>query len=214
MAKPTTLPIFDTNGTNVSTPASGLQTDGYANGAKPTAANINFLFRWIYQWLLWLDGLLTSGGGFTALAGQHITVSSTGEFKHGDLILNLSPAAWRSSTGAFVDAQDYFESTGSGNAQVSLPLKLGDRVKSVVYQRYGDGAVDITNTDVVIYTNPGSPSEISDNPTVTNPAAAWNSTTATCTPTALTLGQSLQLRVSYNAAALRLGNIYVVYDRP
>ena len=100
MARPTALPIFGTAQTNQTIPSGGLQSAGYADGAIPTAKNINYLLNLIYLWITWLFGnvatitrntfpkVLSIGtwqwvvGGGGAATSYQINATST---LHGDL---------------------------------------------------------------------------------------------------------------------------------
>lgn len=58
-AKPATLPVWDSNKTNVTTPTGGEQTDGYAVNAVVSSGIFNFLFGWITSWVVYLaDGII------------------------------------------------------------------------------------------------------------------------------------------------------------
>lgn len=113
MARPTALPIFGTAQTNQTVPSGGLQSAGYADGAIPTAKNINYLLNLIYLWINWLFGnvatitrntfpkILTSGGwlyqigGSGAPASYHVTATGT---LYGDLDI---PFGYKLSTMTF-----------------------------------------------------------------------------------------------------------------
>lgn len=55
MTKPATVPTHDTNGTLLTTPPSGILSDGYQALDKPAAGWFNWLFYWITQWIAWLQ---------------------------------------------------------------------------------------------------------------------------------------------------------------
>jgi hypothetical protein len=99
---------------------------------------------------LGVTGLVT-GGGFTASANQHVMVSGTGDYKHGDRILQLPSSAGNAvnvsdgssgypATGATgwkhdrsVGAQAMFWYAPAANQEVHFPITLdvGDRIKAV-----------------------------------------------------------------------------------
>lgn len=144
MPKPTTLPRWNTDGTNRTAPSSGKMDTGFILNDKPTSGNFNWILYYIYSWLLWLDGLLTTNGGFTALANQDITVSGTGAFKHGDMVLQIAAADgqtdgvrtntsnyWQFNAGG-AGIPDHWTMVGNGGAvYFPVQLKVGDRIKSV-----------------------------------------------------------------------------------
>lgn len=62
MAKPATLPrwaytVLAVVGIVLPAPSSTKQQEGFANGEEPPAENINWLFGWITEWLVYLDNL-------------------------------------------------------------------------------------------------------------------------------------------------------------
>lgn len=72
-------------------------------------------------------------------AGEHVTVSGAGEFKHGDKVLHINVCSGETSTAGvalFSDATTVYavESAGaSGVWMVPIPLTSGDRIKSITY---------------------------------------------------------------------------------
>lgn len=55
MSKPATVPTHDTNGTLLTTPPSGILSDGYEPLDKPAAGWFNWLFYWVCQWVAYLQ---------------------------------------------------------------------------------------------------------------------------------------------------------------
>lgn len=90
---------------------------------------------------LGVTGLITATGGLTAAANQHVTVSGTGELKHGDRVLqipltsgvNNATASWDFYSSVAGAAVVWATPTaGSSDDLVfSIPLKVGDRIKEV-----------------------------------------------------------------------------------
>lgn len=87
MAKPGTTPTWNTDATNRTTPSGGQLATGFTSGQTIISSYFNYLFFWITSWLVFLDGIFTSGGGATFASGQHVTVVGTGQYKHGDRYL-------------------------------------------------------------------------------------------------------------------------------
>lgn len=52
-ARPTSVPVWNTAGTNRVTPSGGLQAAGYATGATPVSGNFNWFKNLVYQWILY-----------------------------------------------------------------------------------------------------------------------------------------------------------------
>lgn len=143
--------------------------------------------------------------------------SLLGAHAHGDRVLNISPAAIVAISGGnsfnFAPARTVL--SAGGTMSCAIPLKEGDRIKSVTFARFGDGVVDITAGNVVSTSASGVDTNLATSLTVTNVAAAWTDSTITVTtPTALAAGAVLTLFVTGNAANLAVGAIRVTYDRP
>lgn len=80
--KPTTVPRWaetagGTPAANITTPSSGEQDTGYTSNQIPTSGKLNWLFRFLYDWILYLKDAVfvaTSGSG---LAGVDATGDGT-----------------------------------------------------------------------------------------------------------------------------------------
>src|SRR5688572_4349833 len=100
MSKPTVLPLWDTDATNITTPSSALLEDGWPDDDIPTAANFNWLFYWVGQWIAW--------------TGNRAKVKALGPH-------NVQPFTnWTRGNNYYVN------STGIGSAALPLPLEVGD----------------------------------------------------------------------------------------
>lgn len=89
MAKPASVPTWNTDGTNRTTPTGGQIATGIASGEAANSSRMNYLLNLIGQWLTWVDagiltgvsfvssGIITSGGLLTALAGLAVTGAVT-----------------------------------------------------------------------------------------------------------------------------------------
>ena len=71
---------------NVSTPPSGLQDDGYTDGDKPLAEHHNNFFGRVSQWLLWIDTMWPEehddNGHHTDVWVQTLDVESTRSIRY------------------------------------------------------------------------------------------------------------------------------------
>lgn len=157
----------------------------------------------------------------TMTANAHITVSGTGQFKHGDRVRALSPynfvgdGNW-SVTGSVTFADvGYISATAAGRCAIPINLDEGERIKSVVFARYGDGVADFSAIEVFKLASNGTVTDITAAPTSeNNPPASWADTTVDVTDTTLAAGETLYIRFAANAANLRIGSVRVTYDRP
>lgn len=55
--KPTTLPTWATTGGTTVEPTAGQKAAGFAVGTRPPARWVNWLFKTIYDWLVYLQGM-------------------------------------------------------------------------------------------------------------------------------------------------------------
>jgi hypothetical protein len=164
-------------------------------------------------------GLHTASAGVTAAANQHVTVSGTGKFKHGDKTMSWLPHFfYETNSGDWViggSNLEYIISTAGNSARVPLHgLSAGDRIKSVTVAVYGDGAADLdwslSRRDSANGGSTFGPGAV----TVTNPAAAWADSASDVTDYTLLAGDTIQLLLAPSAAGIRIGPITVTYDRP
>ena len=162
-----------------------------------------------------VTGLITATAGLTAAANQHITVSGTGRFKHGDMVKVISPVNGVGSQWALDGIGLYMKSSGAGSLLVAIPVDEGERLKSLVFGRIGDGAADITSVDVYTFSAGGTPTNIiTGTNSVTNPAASWADTTVDLTDTTIASGTSVWALITANAAGIGIGGLRFTYDRP
>lgn len=71
-SKPTTVPIFDTNGTNMVAPSGSRISDGYPTNAIPTSAEFNYHLHWQGLWTKWLDDGDCTFHNLTASGDAHV----------------------------------------------------------------------------------------------------------------------------------------------
>ncbi len=199
-------------------PTTAKKAIGWVAGEKPPARYLQWLFKTIEEWLAYLkDGALS---GDHTLDG-HLTLAAGKRYKHGDLVMNLHPysavlgAAWSYASGATFGELGYLVSTIAGQCAVPIPVVEGQRLKSLVFARYGDGAADFTSIKVYKMTAAGAVSDITASATsVTNPAASWADTTVDLTDTVVGAGEVFWAWFDGSAANLRIGSIRVTYDWP
>lgn len=158
-------------------------------------------------------GLVTATAGATAAANQHFTVSGTGEYKHGDRTLTINAldgnasAVWAVNT-----TTKAMESNGSGDLPVVLPLKVGDRIKSMRFMLIGNGTADITTT--VTFLNASMVGSSIGTNTTNNQAAAWTAIPIDLTDTTIIADSSVVVVFAANAAGLMVGTITYTFDHP
>lgn len=160
-------------------------------------------------------GAMSVGASFALTANNSVTVSGTGDFKHGDRIVSFPGSAFVAQSGGFTISSGDFSitTTGAASLVLALPFRVGDRIKSVTIARGGDGAVDVTNFNVQKTTAGGTGTSLGST-TITNVAAGFADTVLDVTDTTLASGETFAVFIQANAAAFVLLNIRVTYDRP
>lgn len=167
------------------------------------------------------SGLITASAGVTCAANQNVTVSGTGDYKHGDKVLYVSPLGGTSNDGAssgavtwYPNFAGYAQSHAAGVLYVAIPLKEGDQVTTVTYSLFGDGAADLSASTGMYRMPPGGTPVALGTGAQSNPAAAWNDITINVTDYTLASGNCIYMAFDANAANIRIGTIRVTYNRP
>lgn len=231
-AKPSKVPVWNTGGSNNIEPSAGKKVVGWLPDERPGPEYFNWLGKLVGEWIQYLSdgalagahsvsGLITASAGLTAAANQHVTVSGTGRFKHGDLVKSISPLHFRHD-GNWAEAglvtfgdSGHVVSTGAGRCIVPIDVDEGQRLKSLVFARYGNGSADLTALEVYRMAADGTVTDIAAAATtLTDPAAIWADTTVDLTDTTVAAGDTFYVRFTVNGAGLRIGSIRVTYDRP
>lgn len=216
MPKPTVLPRWASGAAAVVEPASGKKDVGWLVGERPPAQYENWRGELVYDWLNWIDPLLTTNGGISALVNEHITVSGTGRFKHGDLEATL-PAIAGNATANWTLIDDapngaYYQSAAAAQLWVPIPTIVGQRIKTVSFVMRGDGVADCT-VDVYIVTPTGVGASIGQQ-VMTNPGGAFATTTINVTDSTIATGETAFIRFNANAAQIQVRSIKWTYDFP
>jgi hypothetical protein len=163
------------------------------------------------------SGLVTANAGVTAGVNQHITVSGTGEIKHGDrtpAFAACSLATVQSGTATFtLDGEVVY--TGITLVLYFIPLSVGDRLKSITFTVTGDNTVD-GNIDVRKKPALGAASSIIGGGTsvLTNVSTTEADVVVDITDTTLAAGDAVILVIESTAAGLIVGNIRPTFDHP
>jgi len=159
------------------------------------------------------SGLVTANAGVTAGANQHVTVSGTGEFKHGDRVKTMSGialkggASW-STPGGILGA----ESSSNAPGYFAPEFNTGDRLSSITVAFLGNGVADVTLGVQVV--TAGNVATTIGSVVVTNPAASVADTTLALTPTTLAAGAVVEVVVSPNASGIQVGNVRITWSHP
>lgn len=162
-------------------------------------------------------GVLTASNtvvnSVTLAADKSVTVSGTGDFKHGSMTLQLSTVGAVIMSGTATRGNDgSITSTASATLGWELPFKTGDRVTSLTINGFGDGAIDPV---INLNRNVAGTTSVYATATATNaPASSVDTTITPGSPSALGADDNLWLQVVCNAGSFTVARIRVVYDRP
>lgn len=241
--KPPTLPTFATStnypagvqpeaGTPTKTVISGPRlATGYRPDEVPTAQDLNWLLNLIGTWTEYLDapdGLFDVNGevrGTSVTSGGDIEADGNlvagGDVKHGDQVLVLSGNAWLpdvSGSSSRNATPMRTATTAACTLFLPIPLKTGDRIKSIIFAKKGNGTAtgDITAGDVVKTSAAGADTTIvgAGFIPINNIANAWSDTTIDITDTTLAAGETVTMTLTLNESGMSLGNVRVIFDRP
>lgn len=148
--------------------------------------------------------------------------------QHGDVTLQIPP-----TQAYLIPGANQFQITGaappvapnplimtstgaSAGLIIAIPLRAGQRLKSLVFARFGNGVTDTTTCTLYKTTALGVGADIaSGGIVVTNAPAAWADSTINVTaPAALAAGDAIAFMLVVNAANWSIGNIRYTFDRP
>lgn len=220
---------WSTDGTNETAPSSGQRDTGWTDQQTAISDYENILHHQAYNWFLYLDdgdlqgphtfddtvdiaGLLTASDGITVGANEHVTISGTGRYKHGDMKL-LIPG---SVAQAFGGSATYGTAAGwvvLSGADLFFPITLpvGARIKS--FNLFAN--LTTTATKTVVFYRANSNGTRTDIDTLTTTAdVGWASYSFDLTDT-VTVDTSLyEINVSGWAVGDECWGGYVTYDFP
>lgn len=144
-ARPSTIPVLDTNQTNRVAPAGSKQTDGYVLNDIFPANNANYLHGWAGDWLTWLDERTADGTtplvdlvlqGLDATSGVGGSVSLLGgdgvSGNGGDITITAGLGNLTGNGGSVdIDAGDSGATAGALSGQVNINAGDGNASNAV-----------------------------------------------------------------------------------
>lgn len=238
--KPTQLPRWATAATpdpsSAPAPNGGKQDVGWKTGERPPAYYQNWLQYWNYKWLEYLNdgalqgphtfnntvgvtGLVTASAGVTVGANQHITLSGTGEIKHGDRTRVIAAlTGWPNLPSEWTPFESGWQTAVGTLTNLLIPIQLnvGDRIKSVSWALANSAATNI-NASVRQNIGPGASSP----GTIPGMIASYTGSTPsgfkTLTPTTphtVLNDQTIVFTISLSEIGRIIPQIKVVYDHP
>ena len=203
-AKPATLPVWDSNKTNVTTPSGGQQTDGYATNAMPPSGIWNFLFGWITSWLSYLsDGII-----------QHSTKTLSIPASAG---VPDVPTSWTFVANASVLGTWEVGTVPGGADALMFPicLEVGERIKAIrVYLRDTSAAQGALQMSLWDTPASGNSAQIGSTQTSAGDGTLQTLTLGSLTTT-ITSGHAYAVRISagVNDTDHQIRLVEVDYDR-
>jgi hypothetical protein len=151
--------------------------------------------------------------GITLPANQHVTVSGTGEYKHGDITIDIPPFPGGGLAGGVLTGFP-IPTTGGGCAY-PLHLPKGTRIKSATITMFGNGTVD--GGANISKTSPAGGLVVLDSVTLTNVPASNTDYTINAGSLPYTLGTKESAYIGFdnaNAAGMSVIAMQLVIDRP
>lgn len=217
MAKPGTRYEWDTNGTNVSAPTAGHQSDGYATDEVPASDEWNGLFA---NWSAWLDylesgafegdhtidGKIAASGNISTDADLDVDgsvtvggdIDVTGDISYTDeshgtktLFMSMAGASVVNTAPDGSFNQSLTSTSSPWSASKAIPLPAGTRITAI------DVLGDLGPTAKAIVTN-----------------GATGMSTEPTLPVTLGAFESLTAYVSGSSNGQTIHSVSVTYDRP
>lgn len=178
MAKPTILPVWNTDATNRTTPSGGQQASGWTSGQTAISAYFNWLFFTIYSWILWLDAGILTGVSFTATGN----ISTAGQYLHGDkfLCLGINDGAKDTSGNAVPGGTDQTYTTGGAapwSVTTAITIPVGKRIK-LITMYYNNASNSSVSGKLIAVSTTGVASDVSGGG-ISSPASTGNLNTST-----------------------------------
>lgn len=148
---------------------------------------------------------------------RNVSIDSTGQLSfsdsHGDRTLTVSGAdANANSNVSYTSAIGATTTTGAATIVIAIPLRVGDRIKSVAFYYIGDNAVDVSSVDVLV--NDTSAVTVIGTSSITNAPAAGATLTIDVTDTTITSTMTLYASLVVLAANFALHQVRATYDHP
>lgn len=224
------------------TPASGLRDTGYVDHAKPTAKVWTRLFNRSHKWFKYLDaiidgadnwtlpavvtatGLINALAGLTAGANQHVTVSGTGDYKHGAREFGVSAMAFQSpnfNLGADISMDGAADTWNFGAATVGavalaadLKLRVGDRITSIAWVFNKGSNASALGMSLTSVRGTTLTKNVRDNLSDVTSGASTVSVTRSGINYTIVSGDTMRLEVIPGNAAHKFSHCSVFYDHP
>lgn len=166
------------------------------------------------------SGLVTASAGVTCAANQHVTVSGTGAFRHGDRVLTVGAASFTPGNNFSSASINYSASSNEwvmGTAPndilgAGVPLAAGDRIVSLTWHFSKGGSA--SGMIFTLLTRNGTTVTTRDTVSDGTSGAGFISTTRAAINYTIVSGDAVWLQVQSSNAAHRFAHCIVTFDRP
>lgn len=169
---------------------------------------------------LGVTGLITATAGVTAAANQSVTVSGTGDIKHGSRTIVVSAAAFSPGNNFSSATINYGASSNewamgaapNDNLGADVPLRAGDRITSLVWHFNKNTSA----SGMIFALNTRNVTTVTTRDTVTDVSAGGAFTTSVRSGINYTIqsGDATWLQVQSSNALHRFAHCVVTYDHP
>lgn len=249
MPKPATLPRWATDLTNNDAPSAGQMNTGWTPGQMGVSDYDNYIKYWTYKWVEWLNNGIVAGGSnqlvqilttgelsssntllaafianaLTAAANGHVTVSGTGDYKHGEKTISQSCEA-QYTTSAY-SAGDHatggvkFTLTSAGEVRIPIKgLKAGDRLIALKVRAFSANepsfAVTVQNNNTISNKAYTTTNTITGSGVKTLTLNTPYTLVGPGSSTSISQGDLVFLNVGTGGSLVDMITIDVYYDRP
>jgi hypothetical protein len=181
-----------------------------APGTQVKSADLNGTWNSLVALYDLLTGQAESvWSGNIKVAGQFSGLGNN--IGHGDRTDTILGADFKAASGTVTYSDNRIITSSAATLIARLPLRTGDRLKSITSLIGGDGSVDVTSYSIILYTSGGAPSTLA--------STSFSNLTSTDAPidftdTTLAAGQAVLIKVVANATLFALDDVRYTYDRP
>lgn len=191
---------------------SGLPTPGVLT-ASNTIANPVTLSSLLTAAAITASGLITANAGITAGPGQHVTVQTTGRFKHGTFSKVINSKNYPDPQSSWSVLFTGLISTAAGSIWLSPEFEPGDRIQDISLRMFGN-APNTTDATINIHSVVGGASTSLGTVTVNNVPAGWTAYAITGINHTVAPSESIVMMVTVNGGGVLTENWEIFYDRP
>jgi len=161
---------------------------------------------------LGVTGLITASAGLTAAAGQHLTVSSTGRFKHGNMTLNIPVGAADVFSGTPTKTNSgQWNVTGAATMHYPVLLPVGARIRSATVQYSRTAGVIV----IGVRSSTGGAETTRGTDQSIGTGSGWTTLGTGTVDYTITAGTAVVIYVNFSSSPnYAFGSVEVTYDYP